>query len=1272
MLVIWILVAIVVPHEATRGLVIKSQANATKFTFLDSGDFQIGTTTVIESNRNLSNVVTATVNTLHIRGENNTGYSSPSSMLGGLSLWGAGATTSQMMFKPIGSGSLGNHGFCTDYYNTYFVMDTTNRGWVFRNATTATNVASISNTGGIAGVTVRASNAFQIGTNTVIDASRNLTNINAITSTGVAGLTRGNGSVGAPNTANHDTGTRIELYNSSATSWYAIGIESNTMWFNSDNYYKFYVDAVSKVDFSNTGVVNAVGGYKVNGTTVIDTSRIFYAQTRVEIQGSGGWAYTRLRNVGSVMWDIAANPADNSSALQFRPFGSGTNATLMSTSGNWTINGTISSGAISIDNGSQRVKYGVWSGTTYGVGMGTGYTYGAINNDYVMSFQMNDDSDRGFWWGDTGHGNDQGAMALSTDGYLTVASGLRLGFGESDTTHPSAGLQVNGTITSTGDISANSGKVRMGNPTLLSGRSSIRIDSDGDSFADLVFGDNVTSTSWTNANWAISSRSSSESNSLKIYRGSGQPSPYNSEHVLMEFKQNNVVSVNSTLQINNTTVIDASRNLTNIGTIASTSFNATNNGTNRFNVNVGGTTETWAANSRATLHLDGTSSSLLGFRHSGSDKGYIFSTGSTLEILSYGEIHLLSSASASYFGKLSAGVWNTSHGYQVNGTTVIDASRNLTNINQITSQGLTRTNNRINSSQDYPVGHYTPSDTVFEIDPTWSEAELSSFFGGGNVTWNADSTAPAGYAIYINGGVNVGGVYGSGFPYIPVGTNDIFYMECYVKNAGSGQTHYMGSNEFNQSFSSLGGNPGSYGYWVMSNTNVGSSWTKVSAYITGFGNSVGQFETGTKYWTPMALFNYGAGSGTRACYISGWKVIKVNASGNRTFEGLITASGNITTPKVSLTNSAYGIGVVNPNSGRFDTVDSGQNGDPLELAYYSGTGVIIGSGGGTKFLAAGSYQIGTTTVIDANRNITGAEVAASTRLYLNGGNYEGQIVFGAVDAWRVGIRQHDDGDAEMRIWAKNANGRVHIATGYDGQPASISRPTDGFVVDHNNVGIGNFSAVDPSEKLHVLGNILMSGGTMRTNHSKGHQIGSYNNIGGNSAKTNPIYTIGSAYNPSDTSLSDMYGIGYAHENLWGSGKSTGWGLYVAASGIFNATISTSGIWSVGNITAYSDRRVKTNIEVIPNALEKVCKLNGYTFDRTDNGTDIEGNPVIRPRMTGVIAQEVLEVLPEAVTGTEEDHYAVAYGNMVGLLIESIKELKSEVDDLKNQLSQKEK
>ena len=162
------------------------------------------------------------------------------------------------------------------------------------------------------------------------------------------------------------------------------------------------------------------------------------------------------------------------------------------------------------------------------------------------------------------------AYNYSQVGHLPLAGGTLTGtlaMGANAIT--STGTISSGAITSTGDLSADDGRVRIGNPTTLSGRSSIRIDANGDSFADLVFGDNTSATGWNDANWSISSRSSSENNSLRIYRGAGQPSPYNSEHVLMEFKQNNLVSVNSTLQINNTTIIDSSRNLTNIGTISS-------------------------------------------------------------------------------------------------------------------------------------------------------------------------------------------------------------------------------------------------------------------------------------------------------------------------------------------------------------------------------------------------------------------------------------------------------------------------------------------------------------------------------------------------------------------------------------------------------------------------------------------------------------------------------------------------------------------------------
>ena len=97
------------------------------------------------------------------------------------------------------------------------------------------------------------------------------------------------------------------------------------------------------------------------------------------------------------------------------------------------------------------------------------------------------------------------------------------------------------------------------------------------------------------------------------------------------------------------------------------------------------------------------------------------------------------------------------------------------------------------------------------------------------------------------------------------------------------------------------------------------------------------------------------------------------------------------------------------------------------------------------------------------------------------------------------------------------------------------------------------------------------------------------------------------------------------------------------------------ILASGNITAYSDKRIKSDITKIENALDKIEKLNGYTFTVKDK------------RYTGLIAQEVIPVLPEAVTGSEETQYGLAYGNMIGLVVEAIKEMREEIKSIKSRL-----
>ena len=96
----------------------------------------------------------------------------------------------------------------------------------------------------------------------------------------------------------------------------------------------------------------------------------------------------------------------------------------------------------------------------------------------------------------------------------------------------------------------------------------------------------------------------------------------------------------------------------------------------------------------------------------------------------------------------------------------------------------------------------------------------------------------------------------------------------------------------------------------------------------------------------------------------------------------------------------------------------------------------------------------------------------------------------------------------------------------------------------------------------------------------------------------------------------------------------------------------------GDVTAYSDERLKSNITTIEDALDKVKSMRGVMFSKTNSLTG-----ELR-QSTGVIAQETEEVLPEVVHNDDNTGYkSVAYGNIVGVLIEAIKEQQSQIEDL---------
>jgi len=148
-----------------------------------------------------------------------------------------------------------------------------------------------------------------------------------------------------------------------------------------------------------------------------------------------------------------------------------------------------------------------------------------------------------------------------------------------------------------------------------------------------------------------------------------------------------------------------------------------------------------------------------------------------------------------------------------------------------------------------------------------------------------------------------------------------------------------------------------------------------------------------------------------------------------------------------------------------------------------------------------------------------------------------------------------------------------------------------------------------------------------------------------------------------TNTSTTRGYFYADQsNAIGILNNAGsWGFKMDSSGNCTAT---------GDVTAYSDIRLKENIRTVDNALNMVKSMRGVYFDRKDTGKS----------SVGVIAQEMEEILPQVVktsdarseenTDALPDIKTVSYGNIVGVLIEAIKEQQVQIDELKAKLEVK--
>jgi hypothetical protein len=171
-------------------------------------------------------------------------------------------------------------------------------------------------------------------------------------------------------------------------------------------------------------------------------------------------------------------------------------------------------------------------------------------------------------------------------------------------------------------------------------------------------------------------------------------------------------------------------------------------------------------------------------------------------------------------------------------------------------------------------------------------------------------------------------------------------------------------------------------------------------------------------------------------------------------------------------------------------------------------------------------------------------------------------------------------------------------------------------------------------------------------YKDGTSVGSIGNNGNRPyfASTNCGIRLGAA------DLLPATSTGVISDNVVSLGSSSGrWkDLYLSGTANVGSVVAT------GNVTAYSDIRLKEDIQPIESAASKVQQLTGNTYTRNDlEDTD--------RRYGGVLAQEVELVLPEAISETEDGIKTVDYNALIALLVESVKELKAEVDLLKGSI-----
>jgi len=633
--------------------------------------------------------------------------------------------------------------------------------------------------------------------------------------------------------------------------------------------------------------------------------------------------------------------------------------------------------------------------------------------------------------------------------------------------------------------------------------------------------------------------------------------------------------------------------------------------------------------------------------HSGTSSGT--NTGDQTNISGYSQLLYFSGSSAK---AIMDGLWaggGSYPGYQFTGGNSRFGFSSTSGVVDVYADGnfyATDSSHLVLHAGNY--NSYSPTLTGGNASGTWGINVTGS---AGSVAWTNVSSRPTALSQFSNDLGNYGGwITSSGS----------------ISGNAATATRTSGNSGY--------GHPGT-GMWAFYNwggSNGGGSAPSASSYTTGI--AVGShpsdqaygFQIANNMWnTGLWTRNYNSGFGdwirlldaSNHPYAAGMNQY-VNTGSDPTFNSIYLANGNLRLYQGDGTAlrvvTAYGWMNLGAQNGSWTHMYASQAFYFNQNLYVNGTQVVTNSGtwsinvsGSASSATSASYasylptlyaggqqtnpQVYFNDGIGLRAAMTGAWSVWSDTLWVNG--YSGSDV-----RWMCALHFLRNSEPRMAISAQTSN---------SGSYGSYYE-----VITAYNIGSQSVSYASTAGNTNSISSAVGGSYTWTSTNYFRSTGGGYS--GSLSSPPLQAYSGGneSAYMSFHKGGQYAVNMGLDADNVFRIG---GWS---AASNRLQMDMSGN-LTMAGDVTAFSDARVKTNVKTIENALDKTLALRGVSYNRTDSDDT--------KTKIGVIAQETLEVVPEVVNQDNSGMYNVSYGNMAALFIEAIKEQQAQIEELKSEI-----